>query len=212
MSQTVNEAKFISFEGTEGVGKTTAINSLCQRLTDAGIEYVQTREPGGSPFAEQLRELLLDTKTDITDDTEMLLMFAARSDHLAKVILPALGAGKWVICDRFVDSTVAYQGYGRGFGDSAMLQKIEGLISQFVPRLPDLTLWLDLPVAEGMQRAGKRSAADRFEQQQMAFFERVYQGFSEQHQAHPQRIQRIDAQGQAEEVAARIWQAVAQKL
>ena len=212
MSQTVNKAKFISFEGTEGVGKTTAINGLCQRLTDAGIDYVQTREPGGSSFAEQLRELLLDTKTDITDDTEMLLMFAARSDHLAKVILPALEAGKWVICDRFVDSTVAYQGYGRGLGDSAMLNKIESLISQFVPRLPDLTLWLDLPVAEGMQRAGKRSAADRFEQQQMAFFERVYQGFNQQHQTHPQRIYRIDAQGEVEQVAARIWQAVTEKL
>lgn len=212
MSQTVTEAKFISFEGTEGVGKTTAINSLCQRLTDAGIDYVRTREPGGSAFAEQLRELLLDTKTDINDDTEMLLMFAARSDHLAKVILPALEAGKWVVCDRFVDSTVAYQGYGRGLGDAAILNKIEGLINQFVPRLPDLTLWLDLPVEEGMQRAGKRSAADRFEQQQMAFFERVYQGFSQQHQAHPQRIHRIDAKGEVEDVAARIWQAVSPQL
>ena len=212
MSQTVTEAKFISFEGTEGVGKTTAINSLCQRLIDAGIDYVRTREPGGSTFAEQLRELLLDTKTDINDDTEMLLMFAARSDHLAKVILPALEAGKWVVCDRFVDSTVAYQGYGRGLGDAAMLNKIEGLINQFVPRLPDLTLWLDLPVEEGMQRAGKRSAADRFEQQQMAFFERVYQGFSQQHQAHPPRIHRIDAKGEVEDVAARIWQAVSPQL
>ena len=208
MLQTVNQAKFVSFEGTEGVGKTTAIESLCQRLEAEDIDYVRTREPGGSPFAEQLRALLLDPRTDITDDTELLLMFAARSDHLAQVILPALTAGKWVICDRFIDSTVAYQGYGRAFGDSEMRHKIDSLIAQFVPRLPDITLWLDLPIEEGMQRAGKRSAADRFEQQQMAFFERVYQGFNEQYLAQPQRIHRIDARGDATTVAQRIWQVV----
>ena len=208
MLQTVNQAKFVSFEGTEGVGKTTAIEGLCQRLEAEGIDYVRTREPGGSPFAEQLRALLLDPRTDITDDTELLLMFAARSDHLAQVILPALTAGKWVICDRFIDSTVAYQGYGRAFGDSEMRHKIDSLIAQFVPRLPDITLWLDLPIEEGMQRAGKRSAADRFEQQQMAFFERVYQGFNEQYLAQPQRIHRIDARGDAAIVAQRIWQVV----
>ena len=208
MLQTVNQAKFVSFEGTEGVGKTTAIEGLCQRLEAEGIDYVRTREPGGSPFAEQLRALLLDPRTDITDDTELLLMFAARSDHLAQVILPALTAGKWVICDRFIDSTVAYQGYGRAFGDSEMRHKIDSLIAQFVPRLPDITLWLDLPIEEGMQRAGKRSAADRFEQQQMAFFERVYQGFNEQYLAQPQRIHRIDARGDATTVAQRIWQVV----
>jgi len=208
MLQTVNQAKFVSFEGTEGVGKTTAIEGLCQRLEAEGIDYVRTREPGGSPFAEQLRALLLDPRTDITDDTELLLMFAARSDHLAQVILPALTAGKWVICDRFIDSTVAYQGYGRAFGDSEMRHKINSLIAQFVPRLPDITLWLDLPIEEGMQRAGKRSAADRFEQQQMAFFERVYQGFNEQYLAQPQRIHRIDARGDATTVAQRIWQVV----
>ena len=208
MLQTVNQAKFVSFEGTEGVGKTTAIEGLCQRLEAEGIDYVRTREPGGSPFAEQLRALLLDPRTDITDDTELLLMFAARSDHLAQVILPALTAGKWVICDRFIDSTVAYQGYGRASGDPEMRHKIDSLIAQFVPRLPDITLWLDLPIEEGMQRAGKRSAADRFEQQQMAFFERVYQGFNEQYLAQPQRIHRIDACGDAATVAQRIWQVV----
>lgn len=208
MLQTVNQAKFVSFEGTEGVGKTTAIEGLCQRLEAEGIDYVRTREPGGSPFAEQLRALLLDPRTDITDDTELLLMFAARSDHLAQVILPALTTGKWVICDRFIDSTVAYQGYGRASGDPEMRHKIDSLIAQFVPRLPDITLWLDLPIEEGMQRAGKRSAADRFEQQQMAFFERVYQGFNEQYLAQPQRIHRIDARGDATTVAQRIWQVV----
>lgn len=210
MSQTVNQAKFISFEGTEGVGKTTAIEGLCQHLEAQGIAYVRTREPGGSIFAEQLRELLLDPNTDINDDTELLLMFAARSDHMAQVILPALAAGKWVVCDRFIDSTVAYQGYGRGHGQPDMLHKINSLIAQFVPRLPDISLWLDLPVEEGMQRAGKRSAADRFEQQQMAFFERVYQGFHEQYLAQPQRIHRVDARGEAASVAERIWAVVSQ--
>ncbi|WP_296402778.1 dTMP kinase [Psychrobacter sp.] len=210
MSHPVNQAKFISFEGTEGVGKTTAIDLLCQRLDKTGTDYVRTREPGGSDFAEKLRELLLDTATNIFDDTELLLMFAARSDHLAKVVLPALEAGKWVVCDRFIDSTVAYQGYGRGMGDPIMLSKIDSLIAHFVPRLPDITLWLDLPVQEGMRRAGKRSVADRFEQQKTAFFERVYQGFSEQYQAQPTRIHRVDAHGTAEEVAERIWVIVSQ--
>lgn len=210
MSETASPGKFISFEGTEGVGKTTAIEGLCQQLTVAGIDYIRTREPGGSPFAEHLRELLLDPGTDINDDTELLLMFAARSDHLLQVILPALNAGKWVVCDRFVDSTVAYQGYGRGFGDTEMLNKINSLISQFVPRMPDITLWLDLPIDEGMQRAGKRSAADRFEQQKMEFFERVYTGFHQQYLQQPQRIQRIDARGEVSTVAQRIWEAVSQ--
>lgn len=210
MSHPFNQGKFISFEGTEGVGKTTAINSLCSRLDQAGIDYVRTREPGGSAFAEQLRDLLLNPETQINDDTELLLMFAARSDHVAKVILPALEAGKWVICDRFIDSTLAYQGYGRGAAEAAMLDKIASLIEQFVPKLPDITLWLDLPILEGMQRAKKRSVADRFEQQQLAFFERVHQGFEQQYQNYPERIHRIDAQGEIEVVAERIWQVVKQ--
>ncbi|PNK60615.1 dTMP kinase [Psychrobacter sp. FDAARGOS_221] len=211
MSAAIQPGRFISFEGTEGVGKSTAIDNLCVRLDAEGVAYIKTREPGGSPFAEQLRSLLLDVKTQINDDTELLLMFAARSDHLQQVILPALAAGQWVICDRFVDSSVAYQGYGRGHGDAQMLAKIDSLIDRFVPTLPDLTLWLDLPVQEGMQRAQKRSAADRFEQQQLDFFDRVYQGFQAQQQAHPQRIQRVDAAGDAEQVASRIW-ALVQEL
>ena len=114
---TTTVGRFISFEGTEGVGKTTAIEGLCQRLQAAGIDYVRTREPGGSPFAERLRAILLDPATDINDDTELLLLFAARADHLQQVILPALQRGAWVICDRFTDSTIAYQGYGRADGD-----------------------------------------------------------------------------------------------
>lgn len=211
-SNQIIQGRFISFEGTEGVGKTTAIEQLCTRLDSRGIDYLRTREPGGSPFAEHLRQILLDPATDINDDTELLLMFAARCDHMQQVILPALQAGRWVICDRFTDSTVAYQGFGRAHGDEAVRTKIDMLIAQFVPQLPELTLWLDLPVAEGMRRAGKRSAADRFEQQADAFFTRVYEGFDTLARQYPERIQRIEASGSAEEVGARIWQAVQQRL
>ena len=204
--------QFISFEGTEGVGKSTLIANVAAHLTAQGIDFIQTREPGGSPFAEQLRAVLLDPDTKINDDTELLLMFAARCDHLQQVILPALQRGTWVICDRFTDSTVAYQGFGRAHGDSAVRAKIDMLIRQFVVQLPELTLWLDLPVLEGMARANKRSAADRFEQQATEFFTRVHQGFSILASEQPERIQRIDASGSAEEVSERIWQAVQEKF
>ena len=204
--------RFISFEGTEGVGKTTAIEQLCLQLEQNNIQYLRTREPGGSPFAERLRDILLDPATEIEDDTELLLLFAARCDHMQQVILPALQRGTWVICDRFTDSTIAYQGFGRGHGDQAMLTKIETLIEQFVTQLPELTLWLDLPVSEGMARANKRSAADRFEQQAMDFFTWVHTGFSTLARSHPERIQRIDASGSTDEVSARIWQAVVDRF
>lgn len=204
--------RFISFEGTEGVGKTTAIEALCARLQDSGIDYLRTREPGGSPFAERLRDILLDPATDINDDTELLLLFAARCDHLQQIIMPALQRGTWVICDRFTDSTIAYQGFGRADGDMLVLAKIKVLIEQFISQLPELTFWLDLPVLEGMARAGKRSAADRFEQQATAFFTRVYQGFETLANTHPERIQRIDASGSSEQVSARIWQVLNQQF
>lgn len=204
--------RFISFEGTEGVGKTTAIDQLCARLQDSGIDYLRTREPGGSPFAERLREILLDPATDINDDTELLLLFAARCDHMQQVILPALQRGTWVICDRFIDSTIAYQGFGRAHGDDTVRAKIDTLIGQFVTQLPELTLWLDLPVLEGMARANKRSAADRFEQQATEFFTWVHKGFSALAAEHPERIQHIDASGNAEEVSARVWQTVATRF
>ena len=209
---TPTQGRFISFEGTEGVGKTTAIEQLCARLQAHGIDYLRTREPGGSPFAERLREILLDPNTAINDDTELLLMFAARCDHMQQVILPALQRGTWVICDRFTDSTVAYQGFGRADGDAIVRAKIDMLIEQFVVQLPELTLWLDLPVLEGMARANKRSAADRFEQQATEFFTRVHQGFSVLASEQPERIQRIDASGSTNEVSARIWQTIEEKL
>ena len=212
INTTPTQGRFISFEGTEGVGKTTAIEQLCARLQARGIDYLRTREPGGSPFAERLRDILLDPNTAINDDTELLLMFAARCDHMEQVILPALQRGTWVICDRFTDSTVAYQGFGRAHGDATVRRKIDMLIEQFVEQLPELTLWLDLPVLEGMARANKRSAADRFEQQATEFFTRVHKGFSTLADEQPERIQRINASGTADEVGARIWQTVKEKL
>ena len=212
INTTPTQGRFISFEGTEGVGKTTAIEQLCARLQVRGIDYLRTREPGGSPFAERLRDILLDPASDINDDTELLLMFAARCDHMQQVILPALQRGTWVICDRFTDSTVAYQGFGRAHGDATVRRKIDMLIEQFVEQLPELTLWLDLPVLEGMARANKRSTADRFEQQATEFFTRVHKGFSTLADEQPERIQRINASGTADEVGARIWQMVKEKL
>lgn len=201
-------AKFITFEGTEGVGKTTAIEHFCAHLNDANIPFIRTREPGGSELAEQLRSILLDKNTVMHMDTELLLMFTARTDHLHQTILPALAAGKWVVCDRFIDSTVAYQGFGRYHGNTDGLAKIDALIRQFVTRLPDTTFWLDLDVVLGMERASQRSQKDRFEQEDVAFFERVYQGLANQYRVHPERIHRIDASGSVQMVADRIWQVI----
>lgn len=196
--------KFISFEGTEGVGKTTLIAGVAKTLTQTGIEFIQTREPGGSPFAETLRGLLLDPAVTMSDDSELLLMFSARCDHVATVIQPALAEGKWVLCDRFTDSTLAYQGFGRAGGDSQVLAKIQTLIDSFVPALPDTTIWLDLPVLEGMKRAKNRGKLDRFEQEKIAFFERVYQGFDYCYQQQPNRVKRINASGTVDSVLNKV--------
>lgn len=204
MSQIMNKPKFISFEGTEGVGKTTVINAVANYLREQQIDFVQTREPGGSPFAETLRGLLLDPATIMSDASELLLMFAARADHIATVIQPALAQGQWVLCDRFIDSTVAYQGFGRNQGNSQALAHIALLVDNFVPTLPDVTIWLDLPVLEGMARAKNRGKLDRFEQEQIAFFERVHQGFAYQAQQQPERVKRIDASGDIDAVLARV--------
>lgn len=204
--------RFISLEGTEGVGKTTAIRALCSFLDEANIDYITTREPGGSPFAETLRNILLDTRTKVNDDTELLLVFAGRCDHIHNTILPALQTGKWVICDRFYDSTFAYQGFGRGKGQAVTINKIQSLIDHFVDIKPDLTLWLDMPVEEGMRRAGKRSEADRFEQEKGSFFTRVYQGFQYQSEKNADRFKRIEALGDAEQVGDRVCEAVRERF
>lgn len=196
--------KFISFEGTEGVGKTTAINNFCTFLGEQGVEFIKTREPGGSQIAEALRKMLLSPDSQLSADTEVLLVFTARSDHLQKTILPALLQGKWVICDRFVDSTVAYQGFGRAKGDESFVEKIDTLTEQFVPKMPDMSFWLDLDVKTGIERAGKRGEPDRIEQEDIEFFEWVYRGFDYQHQRYSKRICKINASGNEQEVLTRI--------
>lgn len=183
--------KFITIEGTEGVGKTTNIDFIQAWLLEQNIEFLATREPGGTPLAEQIRQLLLTPSDEkICDTAELLLMFAGRAQHLDQVILPSLDAGKWVVCDRFTDATYAYQGAGRGM-DGTLIEHLEHLV-QGVLR-PDLTLILDIPVEIGLKRASDRSAPDRFEQEQVEFFERVRQGYLNTAGKDPQRYAVIDA-------------------
>jgi len=169
--------QFITIEGSEGVGKSTNITFIQDYLTKRGIELVITREPGGTPLAEQIRELLLSKRDESVNETaELLLMFAARAQHLNTVILPAIAAGKWVLCDRFTDSTYAYQGGGRGL-DTSLIEKLEQLVQGEVQ--PDLTLYLDIDVSLGLSRASQRAELDRFESEKIDFFERVRAAYLE---------------------------------
>ncbi|MEQ1303288.1 dTMP kinase [Acinetobacter radioresistens] len=189
---------FISFEGTEGVGKTTLIREIYAHYEQKGAEIILTREPGGTPLAEQIRALLLSVSHDekMSDDTELLLMYAARAQHLQQIILPALQAGKTVLCDRFTDASFAYQCAGRGLNEN----KLAVLNQSFVSRMPDITLWLDAPVELGMSRARERGALDRFEQEKVSFFEKVRAGYTRLWQQHPERIKRLDATQTTEKV------------
>jgi dTMP kinase len=183
--------RFITLEGSEGSGKSTNLNYIYQRLQRAGIDLVLTREPGGTPLGENIRELLLDHRQQaMASDTELLLMFAARAQHLNELIIPSLEAGKWVLCDRFTDATYAYQGAGRGIDNSRIAQLEQWVQGEL---RPDLTLFLDLPVAQGLARAGARAELDRFEREEIAFFERVRQGYLSQAAAEPQRYRVVDA-------------------
>ena len=193
---------FITLEGTEGVGKTSNLEYLKSLLDVAGIKYTVTREPGGTPLGEALREMLLgEAFKGMSDDTELMLMFAARAEHLAQVIRPALQRGEWVICDRFTDATYAYQGGGRQLD----MDRIAGLEQWVLGDLrPDLTLLLDAPVEIGRERAGKRSAPDRFEQEKDAFFNRVRQTYLDRACNEPDRIKVIDASLKLEAVTDQI--------
>lgn len=182
---------FITVEGSEGAGKSTNLEFIQEQLQAAGKELVMTREPGGTELGEAIRDLLLGHKHDgMSDDCELLLMFAARAEHLNQVIKPALEQGKWVVCDRFTDATYAYQGGGRGIP----MQRIEILENWVQGELrPDLTLFLDVSVDIGMKRAGERSAPDRFERQQIDFFERVRACYLERAKSDASRYRIIDA-------------------
>jgi dTMP kinase len=197
---------FITVEGIEGAGKTTCLNLIEQRVRQRGHALLVTREPGGTTLGEDLRTLLLGHRHEgMTDDTELLLMFAARAEHLQARILPALSAGSWVLCDRFTDATYAYQGYGRGIdlGRIAILEQwVQG------ERRPDLTLLMDLPVEIGLERAGKRSTPDRFESEAFAFFERVRNGYLSLANAQPDRFRVIDAAQSLQQVSDQVVSAI----
>lgn len=209
MNITVTTGQFITIEGTEGVGKSTCMHFIENWLKKEGVDLVVTREPGGTELGEKLREVLLDAKEQsMCDDTELLLMFAARAQHLQEVIFPALEAGKWVLCDRFTDSTYAYQGGGRGIKMSriAELEKwVQG------DRRPDMTLILDLPIEVGLERAGKRGAPDRFELEKHDFFNNVRDTFLTLAKANSGRYKVIDAAPAIHEVQKSI-QSVLEKM
>lgn len=182
---------FITVEGIEGAGKSSNIAFTENLLRSHGHEVLLTREPGGTPLGEELRELLLGHKHDgMNDLTELLLMFAARAEHLHSKILPALEEGRWVICDRFTDATYAYQGGGRQL-DTTAIATLEDLVQG--SRRPDLTLLLDLPVETGLARAAKRSEPDRFERQKLEFFQRVRDAYLQIARQQPGRVKVIDA-------------------
>jgi dTMP kinase len=203
--------RFITFEGGEGVGKSTQLERAAGWLRASGVPVVVTREPGGTPRAELLRRMLLERSNDepMPPSCELLLMFAARATHLANLIEPAVARGAWVLCDRFTDATYAYQGGGRGVADA----DIDALVRIVHPRRqPDLTLLLDAPVELGMKRAQARNGAagpDRFETERSEFFERVRQRYLERAAREPQRFRVIDAGGTPDAVEAKVRAALA---
>lgn len=195
---------FISFEGTEGVGKTTLIRKIYEHLEQLGKSVVLTREPGGTPMAEQIRSLLLSVNHEesMSNDTELLLMYAARAQHLQQVIMPALAEHKTVLCDRFTDASFAYQCAGRGLSQS----KLQLLNDHFVSHMPNITFWLDAPIETGMSRARERGALDRFEQEKVTFFEKVRAGYQQLWEQYPERVKRLDATQSPEQVFAQALQ------
>ncbi|MGY2975533.1 dTMP kinase [Thermostichus sp. MS-CIW-37] len=200
-----DDGVFITLEGGEGVGKTTQQALLVERLRQEGYACLCTREPGGTALGKTLRELLLHGDP-FSPLAELLLYAADRAEHVSKVIAPALAAGQVVVCDRFTDSTLAYQGYGRGI-DLDLIRQLNRWVTDGLQ--PDLTLWLDLPPEVGLARSG---SCDKLEQEHLEFHRRVYQGFQALAAAEPQRIVRIDAQGSPAEVAARLWSVVEPRL
>ena len=201
------KGKFITLEGIEGAGKTTQLAVIRSYLEDRGIALLTTREPGGSPVGERIRSLLLDpTGGNMAADTEVLLLFAARAEHLAHRIRPALEQGTWVLCDRFTDATYAYQGGGRGV-DPQRIALLEDYVQG--PMRPDLTFLFDLPAAVGCARAGRRSTPDRFESETEGFFADVRARYLALADSHLQRIRRIDANAPVAKVSAQVYRQIA---
>ena len=202
--------RFITIEGSEGAGKTTQLVFMRDFLERRGYPVTLTREPGGTGLGEELRALLLDHRDDgMALTTETLLMFAARAEHLERVIRPALAAGQWVLCDRFTDATYAYQGGGRGLS-GAKIAVLENWVQGDLR--PDLTLLLDLPVAIGLVRASKRGMADRFERETVEFFERVRAAYLNRARQQPERYRIVDAAQPVEKVQAAVENLLTQWL
>lgn len=192
--------RFITLEGGEGVGKTTNLAFIEDYLTTRGVDLLRTREPGGTPLGERIRGLLLDSD-GMNSSAELLLVFAARAQHLDEVIRPALAAGRWVLCDRFTDASYAYQGGGRNLDLSVI-----GFLEQWVQAglQPDLTLLLDTSIEVGMSRVRDRGATDRFESEHLGFFEKVRAAYLYRADKYPDRIKRVDASGSLGSVQAGI--------
>lgn len=198
----MSHPRFITLEGGEGAGKSTCLAFIRQYFAEHNLPLLLTREPGGTPLAEEIRSLLLQKREEgVAADAELLLIFAARAQHLATKIRPALERGEWVLCDRFTDATYAYQGGGRGL-PLERISELENLVQGELR--PGLTLLLDLPVAQGMARAEARSEKDRFESEQQAFFERVRSSYRRRALAEPQRFRVIDASLSLPEVEASV--------
>ena len=198
----MNGGKFITVEGTEGVGKSTNIAFIQNLIESRGVELVISREPGGTPLAEELREILLNKRDELFDPTaELLTVFAARAQHLNSVILPALAQGKWVLCDRFTDATFAYQGAGRGLSLD-VIAGLESIVQQ--GRQPDMTIFLDIDVRTGLERASARAELDRFESEKIEFFERVRAGYKSRVNSRPEKFLVVDAGKPLEEVQSSI--------
>ncbi|MCW8831158.1 MAG: dTMP kinase [Gammaproteobacteria bacterium] len=197
-------SKFITLEGIEGVGKTSNRDYIRTILEETGKQCIVTREPGGTPLGESLRELLLQHSDEqMSDDAELLMMFAARAEHIKKVIQPALEVGQYVLCDRFTEATYAYQGGGRQL-DVSKIADLEAWVQGELR--PDLTIILDAPVDVGRERAGKRSAPDRIEKEKNDFFERVRNAYLDLARQHPERICTVDASVDLEQVQVQIKQ------
>ncbi|PHS69845.1 MAG: dTMP kinase [Cycloclasticus sp.] len=202
--------KFITLEGVEGVGKTTNLNFIAEYLEKAGKSVVITREPGGTEIAEKIRALLLDHNEEkLCNEAELLLMFAARAQHVENVIKPALEKGSWVLCDRFTDATYAYQGGGRDFNMND-IKWIENFVQKGLA--PDKTILLDLSVEVGLQRAASRSEPDRFESEKQAFFEKVRGVYLDRAKVEPQRFHIVDASKTVEQVQQNIASFLGQLL
>ncbi len=201
-----DRGRFVTVEGIEGAGKSTQMDVIHQYLEERGIRVVMTREPGGTPLGEAVRTLLLNPDNrGMSPDTELLLVFAARAEHLDKVVRPALESGDWVLSDRFTDATFAYQGGGRGI-EAARIATLEEWVQGALR--PDLTLLLDVPVEAGMSRIAGRGQRDRFEREDKEFFQRIRNSYLQRAAAEPQRFRRIDASAPVQQVSREALAAV----